>query len=451
MRKYFGTDGIRGAANEAPMTVETALRLGRAVATYFRRPPHRPRILVGKDTRLSGYMFEAALIAGITSTGADVILLGPIPTPGIAFLTRSMRADAGIVLSASHNPFEDNGLKVFGRDGFKLPDEVELELEALMDDDSDNLLVRGDQIGRAKRIEDATGRYVTHLKTVLRPEYTLEGVKIVVDCANGAAYKAAPMLFQELGAEVTVIAAAPNGENINNDCGALHPNRAAKVVLETGSDMGVCLDGDADRLILIDEKGQIIDGDAVLLMCAIEMQSRGTLHHHTVVSTVMSNMGLGRALKERGMRLERTAVGDRYVVQRMRDQGFNFGGEQSGHLVFLDNGTTGDGLGAALEVLNLMLSSQRPLSELGSVMTRYPQVLLGRKVAAKPPIDTLATVQSAMRDVRNSLGEDGRVVVRYSGTEKKIRVMVEGVDGTLIETCAHTIIDAFGVDVGFTD
>ena len=450
MRKYFGTDGIRGTANGSTMTVEIALKLGRAVATYFKRS-RRPKILVGKDTRLSGYMLEAALIAGITSTGADVILLGPIPTPGIAFLTTSMRADAGIVLSASHNSFEDNGLKVFGDDGFKLPDRVELEIEALMEADPAGLIVTNEAIGRAKRVEDATGRYVTHLKTMLAAKYDLTGLRIVVDCANGAAYKAAPMLFSELGAEVIPIAISPNGENINFNCGALHPERAAKMVLKTNAHLGVCLDGDADRLILIDEKGQVIDGDAVLLMCAFELQDRGRLHHNTVVSTVMSNMGLERALKKRGIRLERTQVGDRYVVKRMRYRNYNFGGEQSGHLVFLDNGTTGDGLGAAIEVLNLMLSSKKPLSELGHMMKRFPQILLNRKVVSKPPLDTLATVQLAMRNVRNSLGEDGRVVVRYSGTEKKVRVMVEGLDQELIRKSADEIMDAFGVDVGFTD
>lgn len=449
MRKYFGTDGIRGAVNEAPMTVETALRLGRAVAQTFRKPQHRARILVGKDTRLSGYMMEAALVAGITSTGADVIALGPLPTPGIAFLTTSMRVDAGIVISASHNAFEDNGLKVFGRDGFKLPDEVELRLERHMDDDPQSALAIGADIGRARRIEDAGGRYLTHLKTMLRPEFDLEGLKIVVDCAHGAAYKVAPTLFRELGADVIEIGTSPNGLNINHLCGSLHPEAAAKAVIEHGAHLGVTLDGDADRLILLDERGEVVDGDAVLALSALEMQRTGVLKHSTVVATVMSNMGLERALKPHGVRVERTAVGDRYVVERMRAGGFNFGGEQSGHLVFLDHATTGDGLVAALQVINCMLAREQPLSELTGVMERFPQLLINRKVQAKPPLETLSTVQAAIRDARATLGEDGRVVVRYSGTEPKVRVMLEGLDESLIETLAHEIMDAFGTDVGF--
>jgi phosphoglucosamine mutase len=449
MRKYFGTDGIRGAVNEAPMTVETALRLGRAVAQTFRKPQHRARILVGKDTRLSGYMMEAALVAGITSTGADVIALGPLPTPGIAFLTTSMRVDAGIVISASHNAFEDNGLKVFGRDGFKLPDEVELRLERHMDDDPQSALAIGADIGRARRIEDAGGRYLTHLKTMLRPEFDLEGLKIVVDCAHGAAYKVAPTLFRELGADVIEIGTSPNGLNINHLCGSLHPEAAAQAVIEHGAHLGVTLDGDADRLILLDERGEVVDGDAVLALSALEMQRTGVLKHSTVVATVMSNMGLERALKPHGVRVERTAVGDRYVVERMRAGGFNFGGEQSGHLVFLDHATTGDGLVAALQVINCMLAREQPLSELTGVMERFPQLLINRKVQAKPPLETLSTVQAAIRDARATLGEDGRVVVRYSGTEPKVRVMLEGLDESLIETLAHEIMDAFGTDVGF--
>lgn len=449
MRKYFGTDGIRGTVNEAPMTVETALRLGRAVAQTFRKEQHRARILVGKDTRLSGYMVEAALVAGITSTGADVIALGPLPTPGIAFLTTSMRVDAGIVISASHNPYHDNGLKVFGRDGFKLPDEIELRLEKHMDDDPQSALATGSAVGRARRIEDAGGRYVTHLKTMLRPELDLEGLKIVVDCANGAAYKVAPTLFRELGAEVIEVGTSPNGLNINEQCGSLHPEAASAAVRAHGADLGITLDGDADRLILLDEKGVVVDGDAVLAMSALEMQRTGTLSRSTVVATVMSNMGLERALRPSGIMVERTAVGDRYVVERMRSGGFNFGGEQSGHLIFLDHATTGDGLVAALQVLNGMLSRDKPLSELAHVMERYPQVLINGRVQSKPPIDTLPTVQASMRDARAKLGEDGRVVVRYSGTEPKVRVMLEGLDEDLIEKLAQQILEAFGTDVGF--
>lgn len=428
------------------------MQLGRAVALVFSRDTHRARVLVGKDTRLSGYMLEAALIAGITSTGADVTMLGPLPTPGIAFLTQSMRADAGIVLSASHNAFQDNGLKVFGRDGFKLPDAVEMRLEEVMERDPASLpLAVGADIGRARRIEDAAGRYITHLKTLLRAEYDLEGLKIVVDCANGAAYNVAPTLLRELGADLTTIGVSPNGVNINDGCGSLHTDLLAAKVKEVGADIGIALDGDADRVILCDEKGDIVDGDALLGMCALEMKDTNSLAHDTVVATVMSNMGLGRMLQREGITLERTAVGDRYVVERMRAGGFNFGGEQSGHLVFLDHATTGDGLVGALQSLNLMLSRQRPLSELASGMQRVPQVLESRYVLSRPPIDSLSTVTARIRDARKELGEDGRVVVRYSGTEAKVRVMVEGEDAPMTERLCESIMDAFGVDVGFTE
>jgi phosphoglucosamine mutase len=430
------------------MTVETALRLGRAVATRFNRSGHQARILVGKDTRLSGYMLEAALVAGITSTGANVILLGPLPTPGIAFLTTSMRADAGIVLSASHNPFEDNGLKVFGHDGFKLPDDVELELERIMDNDPSHLLAHGQAIGRAKRVEDAMGRYVTHLKTMLRSQFDLSGLRIVVDCANGAAYRAAPALFSELGAEVIAIGVSPNGTNINDGCGSLHPEAAAASVREHGANLGVTLDGDADRLILLDEHGDPVDGDAVMALCAVDLKEQGQLRGDTVVATVMSNMGLEKALAPHGIRLERTAVGDRDVVQRMREGNFNFGGEQSGHLVFLDHATTGDGLVAALQVLNVMQARQRPLSELARIMTRYPQVLINHRVTEKRPIASLPRVTSAIADVESRLGSDGRVLVRYSGTESKVRVMLEGPDDAVIRPMAHEIISAFDAELG---
>ncbi|MBU6160667.1 MAG: phosphoglucosamine mutase [Myxococcales bacterium] len=451
MRRYFGTDGIRGRANDDPMTVETALRLGRAVATLYSKRGHRARILVGKDTRLSGYMFEPALVAGITSTGADVIATGPLPTPGIAFLTTSMRCDAGIVISASHNPFEDNGLKVFGSDGFKLPDEKEHELEATMDNPARCKLAHGTDLGRARRIEDANGRYVTHLKTLLRPEVDLEGVKMVVDCANGAAYKAAPLLFTELGASVVATGVSPDGTNINRDCGSMHPEHVAERVLATGAQLGIALDGDADRLILIDEKGQEVDGDAVLAMCALEMKSRDRLAHNTVVATIMSNVGLQRALSSAGIRLERTGVGDRYVVQRMREGGFTFGGEQSGHLIFLDHATTGDGLVAALQVLNVMLSQGRPLSELAAVMQRSPQLLRSYRVRSRPPLDSLPTLTQRTREAERQLGDDGRVVLRYSGTEPKVRIMVEGPDEALIADIVHRLAEALATDVGLDD
>ena len=447
-RRYFGTDGIRGTANASPMTVETALALGRAVATRFNRAGHRAKILVGKDTRLSGYMFEAALLAGITSTGADVILLGPLPTPGIAFLTTSMRADAGIVLSASHNPFEDNGLKVFGHDGFKLPDEVEMDLERMMDSPAAMKVARGHDLGRAKRVDDAMGRYVTHLKTMLRAEYDLSGLRIVVDCANGAAYRAAPTLLSELGATVFAIGVTPDGTNINDGCGSLHPEMAAAAVKAHGAQLGIALDGDADRLILIDERGDVVDGDAVMALAALDLKEHRLLRGDTVVATVMSNLGLEHALSRAGIRLERTAVGDRYVVQRMREGGFNFGGEQSGHLVFLDHATTGDGLVAALQVLNVMQGRQRPLSELAQVMQRLPQVLVNLKVPEKRPLATLPLASAAMAAVEAKLGKDGRILVRYSGTEAKIRVMIEGPDEAMIGEFAQEVVAAISKDFG---
>lgn len=451
-RRYFGTDGIRGQANAAPMTVETAVQLGRAVALTFSRPSHRARILLGKDTRLSGYMLEAALMAGITSTGADVTMLGPLPTPGIAFLTTSMRADAGIVLSASHNPFHDNGLKVFGHDGYKLPDRVEVELEALMDQPSESLpLAFGADIGRAARIEDAGGRYVTHLKTLLRPQFDLSGIRIVIDSAHGAAYRVAPLLFQELGATVFPMGVEPNGLNINDRCGSLYPQGVAEKVREVNADIGIALDGDADRVIVVDNNGQVIDGDALLGMCALEMNHRDALAHKTVIATVMSNMGLDRMLAREGIAIERTAVGDRYVVERMRQGGFNFGGEQSGHVVFLDHATTGDGLVAALQVLNLMIDSERPLSELAQVYEPLPQVLISRGVQSRPPLDTLPQVKKSIQHAEETLSTRGRVLVRYSGTESKVRVMVEGENSTETQRLCETIIDAFETDVGFTD
>lgn len=451
-RRYFGTDGIRGQANAAPMTVETAVQLGRAVALTFSRPSHRARILVGKDTRLSGYMLEAALMAGITSTGADVTMLGPLPTPGIAFLTTSMRADAGIVLSASHNPFYDNGLKVFGHDGYKLPDSVELELEAMMDRPSESLpLAFGADIGRAARIEDAGGRYITHLKTLLRPEFDLSGLRVVIDCANGAAYDMAPLLFEELGATVFPLGVNPNGLNINDGCGSLYPQGVVDKVREVNADIGIALDGDADRVILVDNNGEIIDGDALLGVCALEMKHRKALAHNTVIATVMSNMGLDRMLARDGISIERTAVGDRYVVERMREGGFNFGGEQSGHVVFLDYSTTGDGLVAALQVLNLMLDSQKPLSELTQAFEPLPQVLISRAVKSRPSVETLPNVKKTIQYAEETLADRGRVLVRYSGTEYKVRVMVEGEDPKETQSLCETIVHAFKTDVGFTD
>jgi phosphoglucosamine mutase len=430
-RKLFGTDGIRGVANEEPMTAEVALRLGQAVAQRFRHPARPGRVVIGKDTRLSGYMLESALQAGIVAAGADVMLVGPLPTPGIAFITSSMRADAGVVISASHNPFQDNGIKIFAADGFKLPDDVEAELERRMSE-----IAGGDTsaragaagIGKAVRIEDARGRYVQFLKHAFPKDRTLDDIKIVVDCANGAAYQVAPRVFEELGAEVVTLGCHPDGRNINEGCGALHPELMAAEVKRVGAHLGVALDGDADRVILADEHGNVVDGDQIMAILGTRMLDRDTLPGRTLVATVMSNLGLERALAGKGGALMRTAVGDRYVVEAMRAGGFLLGGEQSGHIIFLDHATTGDGMVAALRVLAVMVEESRPLSELGRVMVRYPQVLLNFPVARKRPLEEMPVVQQCIARVEGDLGADGRVVVRYSGTESKARVMIEGTD-----------------------
>jgi phosphoglucosamine mutase len=446
VRKLFGTDGIRGVANKDPMTAEMALRLGQAVAQHFKHPDRPGRIVIGKDTRLSGYMLESALYAGIVSAGADVMLVGPLPTPGIAFITWSMRADAGVVISASHNPFQDNGIKIFAADGFKLPDEVEAELEQRMEEiaaggaaGSASARTAPDTIGKARKIEDSRGRYVQFLKGTFPKERTLDGMKIVVDCANGAAYHVAPRVFEELGAEVIALGVEPNGRNINENCGAMHPEGMVAVVRRTGAQLGVALDGDADRVIMCDETGNVIDGDQVMAILGTRMLDKQTLPERTVVATVMSNLGLERALAAKGGKLVRTAVGDRYVVEAMREKGLLLGGEQSGHIVFLDHATTGDGMVAALRVLSVMVQEGRPLSELGKAMTRYPQVLLNFAVARKRPLEEMPAVTKVIARVERDLGADGRVVVRYSGTESKARIMIEGTDEVRIRAHAEDI------------
>ncbi len=463
MRRLFGTDGIRGVANQFPMTAEIAVRLGQAVAHHFRHRAgrRRTRILVGKDTRLSGYFFESALAAGLTSMGADVLFLGPLPTPGISFMTTSLRADAGIVISASHNPYQDNGIKIFGADGFKLPDEVELELESMIlagDPRSGadieqggnplTALLDAERIGRARRYEDSAGRYVVFMKSAFPKDMTLDGLKIVVDCANGAAYKVAPLALEELGAEIVMLGNQPNGTNINRDCGSLHPRFAAAKVIETGADLGITLDGDADRVILIDEKGQLVDGDHIMALCGPALKAQGALPHDTVVATVMSNIGLEIALRRHGISLTRTQVGDRYVVGELRRSGATFGGEQSGHLIFLDHVSTGDGMVAALQVLSIMQRTGKPLSELCKVMESFPQTLLNLNVRDKPDLNTLKEVKVAIEDAEGVLGQQGRVLVRYSGTEAKVRVMVEGVDSKMTDTCARQIADAIERAIG---
>ncbi|MBA3548711.1 MAG: phosphoglucosamine mutase [Nannocystis sp.] len=445
-RRLFGTDGIRGPANIAPMTPEVALRLGMAVAAHFGRGGS---IVIGKDTRLSGYMFEMALAAGVCAMGAEVLLVGPLPTPGIAYITRSMRADAGVVISASHNPFGDNGIKLFAADGFKLPDEVEAHLESLMEPGVlDDQRARGRDIGKAARIDDATGRYITHLKYGFPAAYKLDGLKIVVDCAHGAAYKVAPLVLRELGAEVIALGVAPDGLNINEDLGAVHPARMCATVREHGADLGIALDGDADRAVFCDRHGQLVDGDAILAICARELHARGELRGGAVVATIMSNMGLERCLQEVGVGLVRTPVGDRYVVEQMVSGGYNLGGEQSGHVVFLDHGTTGDGVVAALQVLAIMQRSGRPLDDLTRVLTRFPQLLQAIPVARKIPLERLPGLSAVIGGVETELGREGRVIVRYSGTEATLRIMLEGPDLARLQVLAGRISEAARGELG---
>jgi phosphoglucosamine mutase len=439
-RKLFGTDGVRGVANIEPMTTETAMRLGRAVAYLFQRAGHRGKIVIGKDTRLSGYMFEQAMAAGICSMGADVLLCGPLPTPGIAFITSSMRADAGVVISASHNPYHDNGIKIFASDGFKLPDAAEARIEELLCLPLlDAARPPASDVGRAMRIDDARGRYIVFLKQSFPRQHTLDGIKIVIDSANGAAYRVAPAVFQELGATVFPIGDEPNGKNINDRVGALYPQAMCQAVVDLGAHVGIALDGDADRVIFADERGQIIDGDAIMALCARRLLQRGELRQNTLVATVMSNLGLERAVNGLGGRLVRTQVGDRYVVEEMRQRGYNLGGEQSGHLIFLDHMTTGDGIIAALQVMAILLEEGKSLSELAKLMERVPQVLLSVKVKERRPLDELPAVQRLVAEVEQLLGRDGRVLVRYSGTEPKARVMIEGPDEASIARYAQDV------------
>ncbi|NPA49929.1 MAG: phosphoglucosamine mutase [Thermodesulfobacteria bacterium] len=439
MGKLFGTDGIRGKANRWPMTPEIALQVGRAVGYLFRNKKGRHRILIGKDTRLSGYLLENAMASGICSVGAEALFVGPLPTPAIAFLTTSMRCDAGVVISASHNPYYDNGIKIFGRDGFKLSDELEAEIEDMVLNESiASFRAEDDEIGRAYRLEDAPGRYIVHLKHTFPKELTLDGLKIVLDCAHGAAYKVAPAVFEELGAEVLKIGVSPNGVNINLDCGALHPEGVIEKVKTEGADIGIALDGDADRVIIVDEKGQIVDGDQILALCARQMQREGRLKGGAVVATVMSNMGLEKALKEMGLKLIRTKVGDRFVVEKMRKGGYNLGGEQSGHIIFLDHATTGDGILAALQVLAIMKKSAKPLSEL-AFLEKYPQTLVNVKVSEKVPPHEIPGLEELVSDFERELGEEGRILIRPSGTEPKYRVMVEGRDEERIQEIASVI------------
>ncbi|WP_224360918.1 phosphoglucosamine mutase [Hyalangium versicolor] len=442
-QRLFGTDGVRGVANVHPMTAEVAMQLGRALAYLIRNGPHRHRVIIGKDTRLSGYMLEQALAAGITSMGVDVWLTGPLPTPGISNLTTSMRADAGAVISASHNPYQDNGIKFFWRDGFKLPDETEAKLEELLSTGAmDTIRPTADNIGRAFRLDDARGRYIVFLKATFPRELTLEGMTIVVDCANGAAYKTAPSVLEELGAKVISLGVSPDGKNINEKCGALHPEGLSRAVLEHGAHLGLALDGDADRLIVVDEKGKVVDGDAIMAICTGNLVAREQLKKKTLVATVMSNIGLERAVSRWGVKVARTRVGDRYVVEEMRKHGYNLGGEQSGHLIFLDQSTTGDGTLAALQLLAVMCREGKPLSELASIFEPVPQTLLNLVVKEKRELGELPEVMKVIHSVEQRLGSAGRVLVRFSGTEAKVRVLIEGEDAARNEAYAKEIAEA---------
>ena len=446
----FGTDGVRGTANVYPMTVEVALKLGQAVAHVFRREGDGlHRFLIGKDTRLSGYMFEDALAAGICSMGGQVIQVGPMPTPAMAFLTRDMRCDAGAMISASHNPYQDNGIKFFAHDGFKLPDSVEKRIEDLIASGAlEDNRAAPEGIGRAKRIDDAEGRYIVFLKKCFPIDRDLEGLRIVLDCANGAAYKVGPTMLQELGAELFTLGVEPNGLNINDEVGSLNPDRLSSKVRELRADIGIAVDGDADRAVLVDEKGSVVDGDALLALFAQDFVAREKLRGGAVVGTVMSNLGLERAVEKLGLDLVRTPVGDRYVVETMRKGGYNIGGEQSGHIIFLDHNTTGDGLLTGLQALAVMRKQEKPLSELVADFERFPQVLVNVQVTEKTPIDQIPALCKRIAQVESELGGSGRILIRYSGTEKKARVMVEGEDEAQVAAYADDLADTLRRAVG---
>ena len=440
-RKYFGTDGVRGRANSGAMTADMVLKIGMAAGNLYRRGSHRHRVVIGKDTRLSGYMIENALTSGLLASGMDVFLFGPVPTPAVSMLTRSMRADLGIMISASHNPFADNGIKIFGPDGFKLSDEQELEIEAMIDDPSLITLAAPDTIGRAKRIEDAQARYIEFAKRTYPKDMTLDGLRVVIDTANGAAYKVAPTALWELGAEVIQIGNEPNGININEGCGSTHPEAMCDKVRELRADIGIALDGDADRVIIADDKGQVVDGDQLMALIATSWAKRGELRGGGLVATIMSNLGLERYLAEQKLTLARTKVGDRYVVEHMRAHGHNVGGEQSGHIVLSDFSTTGDGLLAALQVLAEVKRQGRPVSEVCNLFTPLPQVLKNVKFKQGTPLQD-NHVRSMIADAEARLGNSGRLVIRPSGTEPVIRVMAEGDDEGLVTSIVDELCGA---------
>jgi phosphoglucosamine mutase len=447
--KLFGTDGVRGVANEEPMTPETVVKLGRAAAYLFKSNAGRQKIVIGKDTRLHGYMLECALTSGICSMGVDVLLVGPLPTPGIAFITRTLRADAGIVISASHNPFDDNGIKFFSGEGLKLPDDAERRIETLIESgEIDRLRPRAGEIGKAYRVNDAAGRYVEFAKGTVPKGLAFHGLRVVVDCAHGATYKVAPAILRELGATVISLNIQPNGVNINDGCGSLYPEVVREAVLKHKADVGISHDGDGDRAILVDETGAVLDGDHLLAMLALDLKSRGLLQSDTVVATVMSNLGLDLCLKEVGIHIVRAPVGDRYVLEEMLRHGVNLGGEQSGHLVFLDHNTTGDGVVTALQILSLMARRQEPLSRLRQCMSPVPQVLVNVRVAGKQDLESLPAVRSAIAKAEAQLDGSGRVLVRYSGTEPVARVMVEGRDVVQVERLARSIAAVVEKELG---
>lgn len=442
-RRYFGTDGIRGKSNIFPMTPDLAMRVGIAVGTIFRRGTHRHRVVIGKDTRLSGYMLENAMVAGFTAAGVDAFVLGPIPTPAVAMLTRSLRADIGVMISASHNPYEDNGIKLFGPDGYKLSDDLERQIEELLERDIGGQLAKSDDIGRAKRIDGVHDRYIEHAKRTLPRDVTLKGLRVAIDCANGAAYKVAPAALWELGADVVTIGNEPNGTNINLDCGSTHPSALQKKVHEVRADIGIALDGDADRVIIVDETGTIIDGDQLMAVIAESWANDQMLKGNGIVATVMSNLGLERFLEGKGLTLARTKVGDRYVVEHMRQHNFNVGGEQSGHLVLSDFGTTGDGLVAALQILACVKRTGKTVGEICHRFDPVPQLLRNVRISGGKPLED-SHVQQAIADAESELARNGRLVIRPSGTEPLIRVMAEGDDRGQIERIVNDLVGVIG-------
>ncbi|MEY5010239.1 MAG: phosphoglucosamine mutase [Verrucomicrobiota bacterium] len=453
-RKIFGTDGVRGVANIEPVTAETALKLGRAAAHVFsemsgRRSKGKPRIVIGKDTRLSGYMLETAMASGVMSLGADVLMIGPLPTPGIAYITRSLRADAGIVLSASHNPYEDNGIKFFRHDGYKLDDAVERRIEQLVfSGEIESIRPTAGKVGQATRIDDALGRYVEFAKASFPKGLTLEGMRVALDAANGASYKSSPCILRELGADLVVTHNTPNGRNINANCGSTHPEEIQRIVRETGAHVGISHDGDADRVLLCDEKGELVDGDEIMAIAALDFIRRGRLAQNTLVATVMSNFGLDETLSRHEGRVLRTKVGDRYVIEAMMKNDLNVGGEQSGHMIFRDYSTTGDGIVAALQILRILVETGQPLSELKRCLTKYPQAQRNLRVREKPPLESLPKTLQLVREAEAELEGAGRVLLRYSGTEPKIRLLIEGRDADRIDLHADKIAAELQESIG---